>query len=52
MLLIGENNVFFCFDTHPYFFQYCGWARKAISLKRALFVTHVSMFYFKTIKES
>ena len=53
MLLIGENNVFFCVCvTHAYFFQYCGWARKAVSLKDPLIITQVSMFYIKTIKES
>ena len=38
MLLIGEN-VFFCHVTNAYFFQYCGWARKAISMKDAQFIT-------------
>ena len=38
MLLIGEN-VFFCCVTNAYFFQYCGWARKAISMKDAQFIT-------------
>ena len=51
-ILIGENNVFFCHVTHAYFFQYCGWARKAISLKDPLFITQISMFHIKTVEES
>ena len=51
-IFIGENNVFFCHVTHAYFFQYCGWARKAISLKDPLFITQISMFHIKTIEES
>ena len=49
MLLIGEN-VFFCRVTNAYFFQYCGCARKAISMKDAQFITSISMFHIKTIK--
>ena len=52
MLLIGGNNVFFGRVTHAYFFQYCGWARKTISLKDPLFITPIIMFHIKTIKET
>ena len=36
---------------HSHLFQYCSWARKAISLKDPLFVSQISMFHIKTIKE-
>ena len=51
MSLIGENHAFFCCVTHAYFFQYYGWARKAISLKDPQFISQISMFHIKTIKE-